>query len=251
MEGPKVSCGKRLERGVGAHGPCAVAVCRAEHESRERHRRDALRLVAGLEQRGQPLLPQTVEVGVRKRRPQDDIGHHRQRVGQARHGDVHPHGRGVESARGRERRAEKLNGVGNLQRGSRARAFVEHRGGKARQAELAGRVVPAARADDEVHLHERHLVVLDHPHRQPVGERPLLYRRKGQRGWWTERGRLRSILRDERHREAAAERRHHAEKPSLRGAHLAASGSTMSSTRRSAGSHRRMAAWMSVGESDV
>ena len=47
--------------------------------------------------------------------------------------------------RGAEVGAEEIDGVGDLERGPRARAFLEHRGRQAGDAELAGRIVGACR----------------------------------------------------------------------------------------------------------
>ena len=64
--------------------------------------------------------------------------------------------------------AEELDGVGDLERAARAGALVEHRGRQAREAELARRIVAAAGVDDEIDLHERHLVRLDEPDGEAV-----------------------------------------------------------------------------------
>ena len=89
--------------------------------------------------------------------------------------------------------AEEVDRVGDLERAARAGAFVEHRRREARQAELARRIVAAAALDDEVDLHDRHLVRLDEPDRQPVRQLALLDRRQLRRGGGPERRRLRAI----------------------------------------------------------
>ena len=75
---------ERLQRGVGADRAGAVAMRGAEDDARERQRRDRRRVVARLEQRRQPLLAQAIELRLRKRRPQRDVGHERQRGVQPR-----------------------------------------------------------------------------------------------------------------------------------------------------------------------
>ena len=101
-------------------------------------------IVARLQQRRQPLLAQPLELLGRERRPQRDVGHDRQRVGEPRDRHVQPDGRRIERAAGAEVGAEEVDGVGNLERRARAGAFLEHRRHQAGDAELAGRIVGAA-----------------------------------------------------------------------------------------------------------
>ena len=124
----------------------------------------------------QPFLAQAFELGGRERRAQHDVGHERQRIGQVARPASTAHRRGVERCSCRAR-AEELDGVGELQRRSVARALVEHGRGHAGDAELPGRIVAGARLHEQVDLHERHLVLLDHPHGEPVRQRVLLDRR--------------------------------------------------------------------------
>ena len=58
-------------------------------------------------------------------------------------------------------RAQELDIVGDGQRGLARGAFVEHRRGHRRDAELARHIGARAREHHEIRLHERHLVLLD------------------------------------------------------------------------------------------
>ena len=71
---------ERLQRRLGAAGGGAVAVLRAEEQAREGDAGQRRRIVAGLQQRGQPLGPQPVELLLR------EVGRerHRRRAGRAR-----------------------------------------------------------------------------------------------------------------------------------------------------------------------
>ena len=70
---------------------------RAVEDARERQRGNRRRIVARLQQAGEPLLPQPFELVFRERRPQRDVGHDRQRVGEPRDRHVQPHGRRIEA----------------------------------------------------------------------------------------------------------------------------------------------------------
>jgi hypothetical protein len=164
----------------------------------ERRRGDRRRVVARLEQVGQALLSETLEILCRKCRPQRDVRHDRKRVVEPRDRHVHADGGCIEGACGRQAGAQALEHVGDFQRGLSGRAFIEHGRREACHAELAGGIGRAARQDDEVDLRERHLMGLDHQHAQPVRERPLLHRRKIQRRRRTDCRRTNLVVRDHR-----------------------------------------------------
>ena len=155
----------------------------AEDQPRKRQCGDRRRIVARLQQTRERFLAQAFELGCRKRRTQDDVGHQGQRVGEFGHRCGQPHGGIVEGARCPKLRSEEFDRVGQFERGLAARAFVQHVGRHAGHAVLPGRIRRAAGAHDQVDLHEWHFALLDDPHRQPVGEGLLLHRRKLQ-GWW-------------------------------------------------------------------
>ena len=89
--------------------------------------------------------------------------------------------------------AEVIDRVGDLERRSRSRAFLEHGGRQARHAVLAGRIVGGAAEHDEVDLRDRHFVQLDDPDRQAVGELPLLDRGQLERRRRPHGGRLAAV----------------------------------------------------------
>ena len=167
-----------LERRGGAVDGRAVPVRGAVQHAGERRRVDGGRVVARLQDAGQALLPQPLELVVRERRPERDVGHQRQRIGQPRDRHVQPHGRRVDAGRGGQVGAEEIDRVGELERRARAGALVEHRRRQRRDAELARRIVGAAAQHHEIDLRDRHLVQLDEPDRQAVRQLPLLDRRQ-------------------------------------------------------------------------
>jgi hypothetical protein len=226
-------------------------------EPRERHRRDAFRLVAGLDQRGDSLLAKPIQFLFRERGALHHVGHDRQRRLQALDRDVQADRGRVEGTARRERCPDELDGVGDLERAPAAGAFVEHRHREVRQAELHLRVVRAANEGDEVHLHDGNFMRLDDPDRQTVGEGAFLDAREVERRRGAERGRLTAIrlLRPQGHEDGwPTEDAQHTEDAPVNGRHRVhglASGSTISSTRLSGGSHRTTAACTSLGERDV
>ena len=219
----------------------------AEQQARERHGRDRRRIVTSLEQRCDPFLTYAIELLLRERGPQCDVGHDREGVGQSCHGDIHTDGRGVEGAAGRQVASEDVDGVGDLQSGPWPGALVQHGGRQTANAELAWRVVAAASEDEQVDLDERHLVRFDQPHRKAVGEHALLDRRQRDARRRAERrrpGAVGSNLREERRRNHVTQDSQHAREvqPAESERHFCPSGSTISSTRRSAGSQPTTAA---------
>ena len=62
VEGPEILGGKALQRRLGPGLAGAVAMRRPEHDARKRERRDLRRIVARLQQRGQPFLPESFEI---------------------------------------------------------------------------------------------------------------------------------------------------------------------------------------------
>ena len=138
----------------------------------------------------------------RKRGPQRDVRHQRQRIAQLRHRHRQPHRRIIERARRRQVGAEELERVREIERRSRTGAFVEHGGGEAADTKLADRICGAARTHDQVDLRERHLVMLDDPHREAVRQLLFLDRRQLERRRRADGRRLGAIgflLRAERH----------------------------------------------------
>ena len=174
---------------------------RSVQHTRERQRRDCRRVVARLQQVREPLLAQPLELVFRERRPERDVGHDRQRLGEPRDRHVQAHRRGVDAGRGAQIGAEEIDRVGDLERRPRARTLGEHCRREAGDAELARRIVGGAAGHEEVLLDHRHPVHLDHPHRQAVRELPLLDRgemqhwRRSRRGWMRAIG---CLLRGER-----------------------------------------------------
>ena len=239
VEAAEIVAGERLDRLGGAHLRRAVAMALAVEDAREGDRGDRRRIVAPLQQAREPLLALPLELVFRERRAQRHVGHDRQRVGKPRHWHVQADGGCVDSARRAEIGAEEIDGVGDLERRSRARALLEHRGREARDAVLPGWIVRGAAEDDEVHLRDRNFVILDDPHRQAVGQLLLLNR------WQTQRrrraglrrtGPIRRLLRGER---AARERRDEQDQPS---SHRSISSPVLRSARRerrAAGTARR------------
>ena len=102
----------------------------------------------------------------------------------------------------------------------------------------------AARADDQIHLRQRHFVLLDDPHHEPVGELVFLNRRQLQR---RRRARLLAastiglaVLPPTERHARHAQGRHTPSLPTVsacrvRAPHCLLSGTTDSSTRRSFG----------------
>ena len=178
----------------------AVAVRLPVEDSGERLGGDGGRIVARLQQRRQPLLAHPLELFLRERRPQRDVGHDRQRIGEPRDRHVQPDRRRIERAAGAKIGAEEVDRVGNLQRRPRPGAFLEHRRHQAGDAEPARRILRAAAENHQVDLGDRHFVQFDDPDRQPVGELTLLNRRQLQRRRRTWRRRAAAVgrLRGER-----------------------------------------------------
>ena len=75
------------ERRFLASGEVAAEVIRVVYTSRG----DRCRIVARLQERRQPLLAEPLELVVRKRWAQRDVGHDRQHVGETRHRHMQPH----------------------------------------------------------------------------------------------------------------------------------------------------------------
>ena len=169
-------------------------------------------------------------------------------------GDVQANCGRVVGAGGGQAGAEKLDCVGDLQRRAGAGALVEHRGGQAGGPEFTRRIVVSAGAHDEAQLDDGNLVSFDHPHGEPVRQRTFRDRRQVQLRWagasaggcersgasWAKT--IPPIASEcERSNHEGHEDREVDAWTLLRVA-----GSTISSTRRSGGSHRSTAAWMSV-----
>ncbi len=230
----------------------AVAMPRAEDQARERRRRERRRRCRASGAARQPFLAQPIQLGLRKRRPQHDVRQERQRRRRAwTTGVCRRTVDDVERAAGAERRAEEIDGVGQLERVARPGAFVEHRRREIREAELAGRIGGGARLDDERDVDDRAL-------RASRRSRPAA-RSTSARFWiggsfsagagpvaggldrsgacCAGDGATRPRARPP---SEAMQRSHHAHLPSP-------AGTTDSSSRRSAGSQRRTAAWTSFG----
>ena len=250
MESPQIGDRHRLESRLGPDRGGSVAMSCSIQQPRECLRRHRFGVVPILEQRGDALFPKAVQLGLRERGTQRDVGHQRQRLCQPCHGHVQPHGRGIKGARRSERGAEKLDVIRDLQRVPAAGALIEHRHRQAGEAEFAGRIVAAARTDQQVDLHERDLVRLDQP--EPA---------RHWRGWPFESpavsvpapAPVQAASTDREVQEAGNSRRPERglqrEKP--RAVHRLPSGSTISSTRWPAGSQRTRAACVSAAVNDV
>ena len=254
VKGAHVVGRKRPIHAVGAHHGRPVSVRVAEQKAVEGCRDQLEGTVAHLQERSQPLAADAIDRLGGKRRAQCHVGHERQRRIERRHEGVQANGRRVVRTRGRERCAEHVDRIGQGQRIERTRALVEHGRREMRHAELTRRIRGGAGPDNQADVDHRHFVHLDDPDGQPVRQRLLL-------DWWEPQAwrrarhrRLRPIgsalCRDRfaRHGEAGCEQQG-TDRASQACRHGAPSGTTESSTRRSFGSHRRSAAWMSLGAS--
>ena len=140
-----------------------------EYAQRHRHRLDFFALDAR-----EPLPLLALEIGLRERRMENDLGEDVERRieivfqrGQADAGDV-------ELRAGEELRAQLRQGVADLQRGAFGGALIQHVERQARgsrRAELIGRV-PRVHQQREIHLRNR--VPLREHDLQPVGQRGAL-----------------------------------------------------------------------------
>ena len=138
---------------------------RSVDEARKRELNQGFRIVFRLDQRGQQLFADALQLFNRESRSKCHVGHDWKRVAQARDRHMKLDIRRVGRARRRETRAEVVNRVGNLQRVSVARAFVQHLGCQAGESELAARIGSRTRLDDKRDVDDRNLVQLDDPHR--------------------------------------------------------------------------------------
>ena len=170
-----------------------VTMRRAIDDARERELDQRARVVARLQQIRQPLLAQAIELRRGEGGAQRHVRHQRQRIAELRDRHREPHRRIIKRARRREIRAEELERVGEVERRSRAGAFVEHGGGEAADAELADRIRGAARTHDQVDLRERHLVMLDDPHPEAVRQLLFLDGRQLERRRGPDGGRLGAV----------------------------------------------------------
>src|SRR5882762_340287 len=193
VEGAQIVGRERLDRFGRPHLQRAVAVTFTVQDARERGRRNGRRIVARLQQAGEPLLALALQLVFRERRTQRHVGHDRQRFGKPRDRHVQTHGGRVGGRRRSKSGAEAIDRVGDLERGPRAGAFLEHCGGQAREAVFARRIVGGAAERDEVHLRNRHFVHLDDPYRQTVRQLLLLNRRKPKRRRWSRLRRMRAV----------------------------------------------------------
>ena len=100
-------------------------MARSEEHAPERQRRDRFGIVARLNQRREPLLAQPLEFVFREGRAQRHVGHDRQRIGQPCDRYVQPHGRRIRARRRAEIGAEVIDRIGDLERRSRAGAFLQ------------------------------------------------------------------------------------------------------------------------------
>ena len=102
---------------------------------------------------GQALVAEAVDLRFRERGPADDLGQQLQRGTEPRGRDVHARRRRVPAGLGVERRAEALGGLGQLDRVAQLRALGQAAGREHRRAGLPGGLVggagPAARCDAE------------------------------------------------------------------------------------------------------
>ena len=178
VERLQIGDGERLDRRRQSVRRRAVAMRRPEDDARERELNQRRRVVARLQQAGQALLAQAIELAGRERRPQ-----RRRRPSAA----AHPPASTPAPTSGSPNNRTSSSSTG-WRRGTRARrraratiaragAFVQHRRREAADAVLADRIGGAARAHDHVDLRERHLVVLDDPDGEAVRQLLLLDRR--------------------------------------------------------------------------
>jgi hypothetical protein len=152
-----------------------------------------LGIVLSLDQRSQTFLPNPIEIARRERRVHDDVGHDWQRVGKARRWHVQIDERRIIGRSRRKVGAEEVDGVGDFERASRARAFVQHVRGQAGEAELARGVNAGAGFQGELYVRERHLVARNDPDLQAVGERASVDGWHTQCRRWTDGRRPRAI----------------------------------------------------------
>ena len=136
IERLQIGDGERLDRRRQSVRRRAVAMRRPEDNARKRELNERRRVVARLQQAGQPFLLQSIELARRERGAQRDVGHQRQRIAELRHRDRQANRRIIKRAGRRQVGAEELERVGELERRPRAGAFIQHRRRQAADAVL-------------------------------------------------------------------------------------------------------------------
>ncbi len=166
--------GRDLRRVARAGHP--VTVARAEHRLGQRARGDGAGLVAGLQQVGEGLLAQALQLGLGEVRPQRDVRHQRERFVEADERHPQRHRRRVPGRAGPEGRTQEVDGVGERERVLAGSTFVEHVRGQRRKPLASGRIGGRTRAQHEDRLDDRDLVHAHQQHREAVREREPLGR---------------------------------------------------------------------------
>ena len=137
--------------------------------------------------------PQPLELLRRERGPQRDVGQQRERRVDSRDRGVQRDTDTMLLRRSRDIGAEEIDGVGQCQRPARPGSLVQHGRRHARETGLVGGVHRAPGLHHEVHLHERHLMLHEHQHRQAVRQGVSRNRRQGERLDRSERRRLGTV----------------------------------------------------------
>jgi hypothetical protein len=181
VEPLQVGARDRLHRLLRPGERPAVGVLHAVEDHRVGTVGDRRPAVLQLNELGETLLADAVELLGREGGAQHDVGHERERAVELRGRRVQRHARGVPPAPGVQRDAEERLLVGDLERGAGGRSLVEQGGREVGDPGAIGRVALAARAEEEDKVGERQLVVLDHEELEPVRELARHHRRKRQR----------------------------------------------------------------------
>ncbi len=199
-----------------------------------------------LQEAGQEAGPQAVDVGLGEARTQDHVGHQIQSRFQARRGDLQTDHGPVKTAVGREVGSQHVHRIGELQRITRTGAFIQAGRGEGGQTGLADRILHGPGPEKQIDRDQGHLVPLDEPHGDPVGQLPLHDRRHLQGGWQARPGRRGPVGDPGSSRDHGQQGQQQGEKRLLH-REASCSGITESSTRRSVGRKRRTAELTSSG----
>ncbi len=159
-----VVAGELLDRGAVARAGQGqrVGVAGPVDEARQHPQRHPERLRPLLLDRGELLLLQPVELGLREGRVQHHVREEGERGVEVRlERGERDRGR-VEVGPGAELRAQPLQLVADLEGGARLRALVHHVAGEARGARRRELVRGVAGVDQQAHPDDRHLVALGH-----------------------------------------------------------------------------------------
>jgi len=234
-----------LGRRAGRRGPVAIVLAVDRPEEGGIGQRG--RIHPHLQEAGQEAGPQPFDIGLGEAGTQDHVGHQVQRWFQARRGHLQTDHGPVEAAVGREVGSQHVHRIGELQRVARPGPFIQAGRGEGGQTGLAHRILHGAGPEEQVDRDQGHLLALDEPHGNPVGQLPLQHRRHLQVGWQTRPGRSGPVGDPGSNRDHGQQDQQQCKQSPLH-REASCSGITESSTRRSAGRKRRTAELRSSGE---